>query len=106
MGDKSTSPEDAKLLRACIAFYKHRDEVESLDENEAKHLAAFESMYALYRPLSSKQKSYLKGIFERLFDEPLYENAFSAGKIPLGEALKTPVPEVLLKPLPMKPPGR
>ena len=57
-------------------------------------------------PLSEKQVSWVKDTYEKLFDEPAYVNAFSAGTVPLGTALRTPIPEVLKKPLPLKPPRR
>ena len=66
-----------------------------LDRHERGKLFAF----------TAKQKSYIAETYEKLFDEPVYENLVSAGKVPVGE-IKTPVPDVLLKPLPKKPPGR
>jgi hypothetical protein len=55
---------------------------------------------------SEKQEVYVAGIYEKIFDDPQYENAFSAGKVPVGEKLRTVVPDVLRKPLPKRPPGK
>jgi hypothetical protein len=55
---------------------------------------------------SDKQKSFIRETHEKVFDEVNYENAWSAGKVPLGESLRTPVPEILQRPLPLRPPGR
>lgn len=100
------TPDDAKMLRACLAWADEQEKDRDLDENEEKWRGAFHDMIDRWRLLTDRQRQYVKGVFERLFDEPLYENAFSAGKIPLGTALATPVPAVLQKPLPMKPPPR
>jgi hypothetical protein len=57
-----------------------------------------------YRPLTPRQRGYLKDVAARLeidTEEPLL-----ASQVPRGEALRTLVPEVLLRPLPLKPPGR
>jgi hypothetical protein len=66
----------------------------------------FRDMVAKGRPLSDVQASWVRCIHERLFDVPVYENAFSAGRVPRGEALATPIPEVLKRPLPKRPPVR
>lgn len=57
-------------------------------------------------PLTDKQREWIRGVHARLFDAPTYENTWSAGKVPRGEALATKVPAVLQGPLPLKPPGR
>ena len=54
---------------------------------------------------SDKQASWVKGVYEKLFDVPIYENQWSSGKVPEGKALATPLPDVLKKPLPLRPPG-
>jgi hypothetical protein len=98
--------EDIRLLRACLTW---ADEHE--DDRSESWRDAFESMLArlLGHPdlfLTETQRTWVHDIHEKLFDEPTYENAWSAGKIAEGAALKTPTPEVLKKPLPMKPPAR
>ena len=93
---------DAKLLRLALDWAQDHDD--ELDENQEKWRDAFQSMWDKWEPLTERQRSYLKGVTGRL--DPTYINAWSAGKIPRGKALATPVPAVLLAPLPKKPPGR
>ena len=80
----------------------------NVDEAEARQIpeGSFRDMLDKGYPLKEKQVSWVKGIYEKLFDVPTYLNEFSAGNVPLGTALRTPVPEVLKGPLPLKPPGR
>ena len=106
MSDKSLDPRDAQLIRDCLDTYARREQVQALDDNEEKHRAAFTDMLDRWRPLSAKQREYVRGVRSRILDEPEYENAWSAGKVPHGKTLATPVPEVLLRPLPKRPPGR
>lgn len=80
---------------------EHPDEVDVKRVNEK----AFRDMASKDRGLSASQEAWVRGVYERLFDTPVYENLFSSGKVPVG-VIKTAVPEVLRKPLPMKPPGR
>lgn len=55
--------------------------------------------------LSDKQRAWVRGVFERVFDSPTYENLFSSGKLCLGKPVETPA--VLRREnLPLKPPGR
>lgn len=96
----------AEMLRALV---KHADEAE--DEEALRWASAMRDMFDKYSTrrlfeFTPKQVSYIHDVYDKLFDDPQYENAFSAGKIPIGEKLRTPVPEVLLKPLPLRPPGR
>lgn len=56
--------------------------------------------------LSFNQRHWLHTAVERVLDEPFYENAWSAGKVPHGIVGATPTPDVLKTPLPKKPPGR
>jgi len=91
------------MIDAILAWCEtHEDEVETRQIPEGP----FRDMLDKGLPLSERQVAWVKGIYEKVFDVPLYENAFSAGKVPIGEALRTPVPEVLKKPLPLRPPGR
>ena len=95
--------EDLSLLRGCLEWAEtNEDESESWRD-------AFNNILAMIKHaggLSSKQRRWVRDVHEKLFDEPHYENAFSAGKVPRGDILKTKTPEVLKKPLPKKPPGR
>ena len=96
------NPEDAKLLRACLEWADEHD-----DEASEQWRGAFRDMLSRGFGLSHKQAAWIKGVAEKLgIADPQYENAWSAGKVPRGEKLATPVPEVLKKPLPLKPPGR
>jgi hypothetical protein len=56
--------------------------------------------------LTEKQRTWVGGVYEKLFDEPIYRNDWSAGRVARGAYGKTEVPAVLLGPLPKKPPGR
>lgn len=98
------SPEDRDLLKRVLDWARaHEDD---LDDNQAKWFEVFTEWWEKYRPLSERQRAWLKGVADRLELEPEYKNDWSAGKVPRGEALATPIPEVLRRPLPMKPPGR
>jgi hypothetical protein len=96
--------DDLKMLDACIRWARDHE-----DEASERWRDAFENMrsrLSVFGSLTAKQRVWVSGIYEKLFDEPTYENAWSAGKISAGSSLKTNVPEVLRRPLPMKPPGR
>jgi hypothetical protein len=87
------------------------EKVEARGGEELRWAPSMQDMWDRYtrgrlNHFSDKQKSYIRETHEKVFDEVNYENAWSTGKVPIGEALRTPVPEVLLKPLPMRPPGR
>lgn len=66
----------------------------------------FRDMVAKGRSFSTDQASWVKVVYEKLFDQPTYLNLVSSGQVPRGEALATPVPKVLQAPLPLKPPTR
>jgi hypothetical protein len=93
---------DAALLKACIAW---ADEAGHEDAAE-RWRRAFEDMLKRDRPLSDAQRKWVVGVHEHLGLGVHYTNDWSAGRVPRGEALATPVPEVLRRPLPKKPPGR
>lgn len=57
------------------------------------------------KDLSSNQRRWLHDVFERITGAPQYENLWSSKKAPRGVVGKTELPEVLKRPLPMKPPG-
>ena len=64
-------------------------------------------MWERYRSLTPKQSAWVKAISERLeLADPTYRNDWSEGRVPRGEQMATPVPDVLRKPLVLKPPGR
>ncbi|HXB28102.1 MAG TPA: hypothetical protein VNV25_25455 [Gemmatimonadaceae bacterium] len=95
------SQDDARLLRATVAALR---DLGDLDENQERHLAAFDGMLDKYRPLTPRQRDYVKGVAQRL--EVDVEAPLLAKDVPVGEKLRTPVPAVLLMPLPKRPPGR
>jgi hypothetical protein len=66
----------------------------------------FRDMLTRGAPLTAKQISWIQSVHEMIFETPKYENAWSAGTVPRGEALATPTPDVFKQPLPLKPPGR
>ena len=93
------APDDLQLLRECLAWADKQ-------EGDEHWRRAFEDMLKHGRSLSASQQSYIRGVHERLGLGVHYANEWSAGTIPRGTSLATPVPEVLLKPLPKRPPGR
>lgn len=96
-------PEDRDLLKRVLDWARaHEDD---LDDNAAKWYAAFTEWWDKYRPLSERQRAWLKAIADRLELEPTYLNLYSSGKVPRGEKLATEVPAVLRAPLPKRPPG-
>lgn len=100
--------EDLKLLRACVSEWETKSDLADIDEPNwfepfREMLANLES--GRYLALTEKQRAWVRGVHERLFDVPTYENLFSAGKVPRGGYGATPTPEVL-KHLPKRPPGR
>lgn len=92
--------DDERMLLALLDASPDPDEEVRFD------FRAFEGMLSRGKALTDKQRNYLRDVFERIVGTPQYENLWSAGKVPRGESFATPVPEVLLKPLPKKPPGR
>lgn len=60
------------------------------------------------KELTPRQREWLQEVEEKLgCDTPPEEYMFSSGKVPRESYHDPhPVPDVLLKPLPMKPPGR
>lgn len=98
--------DDVRKLRACIewAFDHGADD----DSEVAPWLFAFRSMLMALDDgrlvaLTEKQRSWVHGVYEKVFDEPIYLNLVSAGRVPLGKPVE--LPEVLKK-LPLKPPTR
>lgn len=96
------SDADAQMLRECIA---KADEVG--DDDAVKfNIGAFREMFKKGRALTERQHNWVRDVYEKLTGQPVYENSWSSGKIPRGEHLATPIPEVLQRPLPLKPPTR
>jgi hypothetical protein len=56
-----------------------------------------------YACLTASQRKWAKGVLERAKEEPQYLNEFSAGKIPRGKEVATPL---VLQNLPKSPPPR
>jgi hypothetical protein len=111
--DMSHRDDDIKQLKACLAEVERDDDrrLNFGDAAEKFDVDAFESMLDglethRWEELTEKQRAWVHGVHERLFDEPQYESAWSAGKVAEGKMLKTPIPAVLQKPLPKKPPKR
>jgi hypothetical protein len=104
----------AEMLRELVAestanFLRAR--AEGTDETEPPWAISMVDMWTRYTNgrlsvFTAKQAAYIRETHEKVFDDPIYTNDFSAGRVPLGSALKTAVPDVLKKPLPKKPPGR
>jgi hypothetical protein len=92
-----------RMLHECLRWVDEHE-----DEEERFNARAFEDMLSNLNhgwPLSNKQQSWIRGVHEKLFDEPKYENLWSSGKVSRGGYGATPTPEVL-KNLPKRPPGR
>jgi hypothetical protein len=104
--------EDLKLLHRLVDEMRRHEGSEGLIPILVDgHLKNFEDILDRMekwriRELSPKQRSYAKSITEKVFDEPQYSNDWSEGRVPRGSYNKSPVPAVLQKPLPLKPPGR
>lgn len=94
--------DDETMLRRCLAWVDEHEEAE-----ERFNVGAFRDMLSRFeagRRFSEAQRSWIAGVYEKLFDEPQYSNDWSAGKVPLGFK-EVPAPKVLQN-LPKKPPGR
>jgi hypothetical protein len=104
--DMTQRDDDIAMLRRLIA-----EATKATDDgvDEPPWFDAFGGMLVdlesgRWNQLTEKQRLWARGVTERAFDEPTYENVFSAGKIPRG-LHEVPTPAVLQN-LPMKPPGR
>jgi len=98
-------PDDKRMLQALIDAIPGIIEQSENDE-EPKWAGPVRDMLAKNKALTTKQTEFVHDVFERIVGEPIYKNEWSSGKIPRGEKLATPVPDVLKKPLPLKPPQR
>lgn len=92
-----------EIVRWCDA---HADEVEARGVPERAFRDMLSRVEESGRELTDPQRAWVRSIYERLFDTPVYDNAWSSGKVPRGASLATAVPDVLKRPLPLKPPGR
>lgn len=97
--DAVLSKEDQRMLSRLI---QRATELEEADEETPKGLdvKAFEDMLAKNRPLTDKQRAWVNGIYDRVFDEPQYSNLASSGRLCVGR----PVALLLPENLPKKPP--
>jgi uncharacterized protein YaeQ len=102
----SDTDDAAKLLHKCLAWAReHEDEAElRLVPVQAFADMALKAGRGLM--LTDRQIAWIQSVHEKLDLGIHYTNDFSAGRVPLGKSLATPVPEVLLRPLPKRPPGR
>jgi hypothetical protein len=91
-------PEDRDLLERLVRWSEEND-----PDGDRFDPAPFARMLSSNRPLTPKQRSWAKGLAERLLDEPAYENLASSGKVYRGREVATPA---VLQNLPKKPPGR
>ncbi len=95
-------PKDGALIREILAWCN-----EHPDDAEERRLPVrqFKSMRDLGFPLSDDQRSWVKSVYERLFDKPVYENLVSSGRAPRGREVPDP-PVLQRENLPKKPPTR
>ena len=109
--------EDRMLRELCAKA----DEYDALDEDAYKNdlttqlpeerqrkfpdstRKAFRNMLSQSRFLSEKQASWIRAIYERVFDAPTYENLASSGKLVRGREVELLVD---VMPKPKKPPQR
>jgi hypothetical protein len=90
------TPEEKTMLEELLGFSLEKED-SRIDEK------AFQQMLDRGLALTEKQAKWVRGVYDRVFDSPSYENLFSAGKVPLGKPVETPA---VLRNLPKKPPSR
>lgn len=95
------SDDDARLLMEVLRYVEDRHD--DPDERTDIPYRAFKGMLDRGEPLSDKQRAWVRGVHERLFDEPKYENLVSGGRVPRGREVPTPA---VLRDLPKRPPPR
>lgn len=95
--------EDRERLQKLVA---RRNALEEADDEKCVFIpSAFAEMLARGRPLSLKQRGWLRAVYEKTFDEPMYENLASSGKLCRGREVETPA--ILRREnLPLRPPQR
>ena len=88
--------EDEKMLRGLLATCP------DVDEEERFNARAFQDMLDRGYALSDKQRQWVRGVYEKIFDEPQCLNLWSSGRVPRGREVPTPA---VLQNLPKRPPG-
>lgn len=102
--EAALAPEDQRMLSRIV---QRAIELAEGDDERGQQvdLGAFENMIARNRALSDKQRAWVKDVYDRLFDDPQYENLASSGRLCRGRPVG--LPKVLLpQNLPKKPPQR
>jgi len=95
--------EARRMLAECLSWAEaHEDEAEA-----RMNVHAFEDMKNRVEKfgldLTDKQIAWIRGVHEKLFDVPHYENLVSSGRVPRGKEVPTPP---VLQSLPKRPPAR
>jgi hypothetical protein len=93
--DTGLSPNDERLLQELLAASD-----DGLEETRFNY-RAFREMLERQRPLSEKQRTWLRGVHEKITGTPHYENMVSAGTVPRGREVAS-----MVGALPKKPPQR
>jgi hypothetical protein len=92
-----------RMLDECLRW---ADAHEEAAENTF-NIGAFERMRRLCEnpsfELKPKQQAWIEGVYEKLFGVPIYRNEWSAGLVPEGNKVPTPL---VLQNLPKRPPVR
>ena len=93
-----------RLIQRALELVQSNDEKE-VAQAESIAVDAFEDIIARGRPLTDKQRAWVKGVYDRVFDDPQYLNLASSGRLCRGREVE--LPKVLLpQNLPKKPPTR
>lgn len=97
--------DDREMLQKLVA---KADELDAADDDKDDEFLfpenarrAFRSMLDRSLPLSDRQRAWVRGVYEKVFDAPTYENAVSSGRVPRGREVVLLV-DAMSKPL--KPP--
>jgi hypothetical protein len=92
------SPEDSSRIDEILRWCDEHD-----PDGERFRVQPFRDMLERDHPLSEKQRTWTKAIYEQIFDVPEYQNLVSSGQVPRGREVATPA---VLQNLPKKPPVR
>lgn len=106
----SRDDEDMRMLRElCVKA----DELDAASNDADAAIAdfkfpdkartAFRQMLSRARPLSERQRAWVRGVYETVFDAPVYENLASSGNLCRGREVELLVERM---PKPKKPPAR
>ncbi len=101
-----TRDDAARMLREVLEATKDfDDEDRRFDHNARQVFDGWLSRMDRWpsAELSERQAKWLAGVHERVCDSPKYENAWSAGKVPMGRPVATPA---VLTNLPKRTPQR